>query len=154
MADSRGVAARFARDYGMTFAQGGYISLEADFGGTGVFVPVGHLLQPKLVLTSAVKDLLRERKLEERQVVLLHAVATRISGECAIANEAVLKSLKEVRASSLVLEWRVAFPGLGAVRALFALTVLEEATGVENFRVALHLAGRPLLEPLCCENKC
>ncbi|ADP71576.1 hypothetical protein Rvan_2352 [Rhodomicrobium vannielii ATCC 17100] len=154
MTNSSEVVARFVRDYGMTFAQGGDIFLEADLGGAGVFVPVGRLLKPTLALTSAVRDLHRERKQDERQGVLLHALAARISGECAIADEATLMALKDVCAASLVLEWRIAVPELGALRALFALAALEETPNPGSLRVTLHLAGHPVLEPLCCENKC
>ncbi|MBT3070203.1 hypothetical protein KKP04_04885 [Rhodomicrobium sp. Az07] len=138
----------------MTFAQGGEISLEVDLGGTGVFVPVGRLFQPSLALTSALRELDREQTQGERHGVLLYTFATRISGECAVANETMLRGLKEACAASVALEWRIAVPALGAVRALFAVATLEETANAGSFRMTLQLAGQPALETFCCDNKC
>jgi len=138
----------------MTSAESGDILMEADLSGAGVFIRVGTLLKPTLALNTAVAELRRERKQGEWHDVLLYIVAARIAGECAIADDAMAQSLNDVLASSVVLEWRITIPELGSVRALFSLATLEETANAESFRVALRLAGHPVMEPFYCENRC
>jgi hypothetical protein len=119
------------------------LALSADFSGSGAFSTVGVIRQPSLALRIALNEFRRDRANGfYKTPFLIHALAKRIGGLC-VLETAQVERLEDCFDAGLIAEWSVAFPRIGALRALFVIARLKKATHDGLFDVVLHLAGAP-----------
>ncbi len=127
----------------MTPRRAGEINLAADIFGSGTFAKVGAMRQPSLALNAAIADFRLEQEYPELRPVLVHMLATKIAGRCALESSEAERALMDCLAARLALEWVVTIPGIGTLRALFLIARLEKAEQAALFDLVLQLAGRP-----------
>ncbi len=135
----------------MTTRRAGEIILAADLSGSGVFSVVGVMHQPTLALNAAIGDLRLEKEYPELRPLLIHMVATKIAGRCAVENRELESTLAEWLSARLATEWNITIPAVGTLRGLFLIARLERVEQTAFFDLVLQLAGRPSLDALQAE---
>jgi hypothetical protein len=116
--------------------------LSADYAGSGAFSAVGAL-QPSFALNAAIERFCLHRGDPKKGPVLIHAVASKIVGRCALENAEAERALFECYAARLAAEWVVAIPALGALRTLYLVERLEGSELEGLFDLVLRVAGKP-----------
>jgi predicted secreted protein len=135
----------------MTTRRAGELILAVDFTGSGTFSTVGALSHPPLALNAAIVDLVDQADPELRPV-LVHVLATRIAGRCAIDNPQIASALKYCMPARIAMEWSITIPAAGALHALFVIAKLEKAGETAFYDLVLQLAGKPSFEGLQAED--
>jgi hypothetical protein len=131
-----------ARGHGMTARQPRELMLAADYSGTEMLFEVGAL-EPSFALDTAIGHLRLHRGDPKKRPFLIHAVATKIAGQCFLESAEAERGLLECFEARLAAEWIVTIPALGNLRALFLVARLEETVVEGRFDLALQLAGKP-----------
>ncbi len=136
----------------MTASRAGELLLAADFSGAGTFPALGVLRQPSLALSAAIGDLRLAADDAEMKPVMIHALATKIAGRCAIASAEAQLALADCCEARLAAEWVVTIPALGSLRALFLIARLGTVEQTGLFDLVLQLAGKPSFSQLQTED--
>jgi len=128
----------------------GGIDLAADISASGNFIPVGRMTAPCIAFLAVVQDLQTGAADPQMREILIYSLALNAGGSCILASAGIETALQACLLARLVLEWRIAIPGIGVLQAPFIAARIEpvkEAAGV--FDLALRLAGKP--ELLACK---
>ncbi|MGO9173274.1 MAG: hypothetical protein ACLP7P_15110 [Rhodomicrobium sp.] len=118
--------------------------LAADMAGSGDFIVVGRMRVPSPAFAAAVRSLQDGAADLEMREALIHSLASSAAGFCVLDGKDIETALDACVPARLVSEWRIAFPGLGVLCALFVVTRFQPARNAGGlFELALQLAGRP-----------
>jgi len=118
--------------------------LAADVSGSGDFIAVGRMRVPSPAFAAAVQDLQNGAADLEMREALIHSLASSAAGFCVLDGKNIETALEACLPARLVSEWRIAFPGLGVLYALYVVTRFQPAKYAGGlFELALQLAGRP-----------
>ncbi|MGO8954176.1 MAG: hypothetical protein ACLQF2_12710 [Rhodomicrobium sp.] len=128
----------------MTGKRSGDFVLAADMAGSGVFIAVGRMRVPSPTFAAAVRDLQNGAADLEMREALIHSLASNAAGFCLLDGKQIETALEACLPARLVSEWRIAFPGLGVLCALYVVRRFQPARNEgELFEIALQLAGKP-----------
>jgi hypothetical protein len=118
--------------------------LAADLAGSGIFADIGTMLEPGTEFAASIRDLGSDEAKTELGEVLVYAAAGAPSGSCIFDNRQAEKALRDCFEAQLISEWRITFPELGKLQALYIVRRLQATDARGCYRLELQLAGKPL----------
>jgi predicted secreted protein len=121
---------------------GGFV-LAADLAGSGVFAGIGTMSEPGPEFAASIRELRSEDAKIELREVLIYAAAAAPAGNCVFDNKQAEKALRDCFEAQLISEWRITFPALGKLQALYIVKRLYAADARGCCRLELLLAGKP-----------
>jgi hypothetical protein len=129
----------------MTVRQAGDFILAADLAGLGTFVQIGAMAVPAPAFAAALRDLRLGQADPEFYDILTHAAAGAAAGLCFIESSGIECALQACQDARLVSEWRITFPSIGQLEALFLVARFQPAADAAGlFDLALQLSGKPV----------
>ncbi len=108
--------------------------------------------EPSLALNAVISDLGLAPDDPEMKAVVIHALAKKIAGRCAVAGGKEQEALADCFAARIAAEWIVTIPALGSLRALFLIARFDKAEKAGLFNLVLQLAGKPSFSELQTED--
>jgi hypothetical protein len=128
----------------MTSRGAGDLKLAADLAGSGAFVHIGTMLEPGPQFAASIRDLRNGQVNTGLHEVLIYAAAAVPAGNCIFHDKQIEKALRDCFEARLISEWRITFPGLGMLRALYIVKRLHAGNDAGFCNLELQLASKPV----------